>query len=183
MKIYIKNMVCDRCITAVTKIFNDAGFREMKVILGEVTVNKPVPSDKLDSIETSLNEVGFEIIGNANSRLIDQIKEIAMKYVYEHSEEITVNFSDYLSDFMHKEYNSLSTLFSSVEGYTIEKYLINLKIERVKKLLIYDKKTLSEIAFDMGYSSLAHLSGQFKKVTGFTPTSFKSLQAKAKSKE
>ncbi len=183
MKIYIKNMVCDRCITAVTEIFHDAGFREVNVMLGEVTVNKPVPSAKLDSIENSLNEIGFEIIGNANSRLIEQIKEIAMKFVYEHPEKSTMNFSDYLSDSMHRQYNPLSSLFSSVEGYTIEKYLIKLKIERVKELLIYDKKTLNEIAFDMGYSSLAHLSGQFKKVTGFSPTYFKLLHAKAKSKE
>jgi AraC family transcriptional regulator len=104
------------------------------------------------------------------------IKNITVDYVYHHSGEAKVNFSEYLTERMNLDYPYLSTLFSSVEGTTIEKHLIHLKIERVKELLVYDEKTLSEIAWELGYNSVAYLSGQFKKITGFTPSHFKKIK-------
>jgi AraC family transcriptional regulator len=168
-------MVCNRCILVVSEIFNEAGFADASVQMGKVTINKPIPSEKMGIIETRLNKVGFEIINDSKSRLIEEIKKIAIDFVYNHPESLNVNFSDYLTDNLHLDYNYLSSLYSSVEGTTIENHLIHLKIERVKELLVYDEKTLSEIAFEMGYSSVAHLSGQFKRVTGFTPSYFKKL--------
>lgn len=175
MDIYIKNMVCNRCIMVVSEIFEEAEIKDAQVQMGKVTTSESVSSEKLESIEHELNKVGFELINDSKSRLIEQIKKLTIDFVYHHSGIEKVNFSDYLSGKMNLDYNYLSSLFSSVEGTTIEKHLINLKIERVKELLVYDEKTLSEIAWEMGYSSVAHLSGQFKKVTGFTPSYFKKL--------
>src|SRR5690606_19059008 len=123
----------------------------------------------------SLNSVGFEIINNRNVQLVEQIKTFAINYVYNLAGNSKQNFSTFLSSEMNLDYKYLSTLFSSVENISIEHYMINLKVERVKELLVYDERTLSEIAYEMGYSSVAHLSGQFKKVTGFTPSYFKNL--------
>jgi len=175
MDIYIKNMVCNRCIMVVSDIFKEAGFPEANVQLGKVSVGAPVADMELQSINGKLNAVGFEIINDNKSRLIEQIKKLTIDFMYLKPEELNANFSEFLSGKLNLDYNYMSTLFSSVEGTTIEKHLINLKIERVKELLVYDEKTLSEIAFEMGYSSVAHLSGQFKKVTGFTPSFFKKL--------
>lgn len=175
MEISIKNMVCNRCILAVTKIFEDAGIKVSSVQLGKVRTTEKVNSGKLEHVNTQLKKIGFEIIQDSKSRLIEKIKTISIDYVYQHKGEFTLNFSDFLVDRLHLDYPYLSTLFSSVEGTTIEKHLISLKIERVKELLVYDEKTLSEIAWELGYSSVAHLSGQFKKVTGFTPSYFKKL--------
>jgi AraC family transcriptional regulator len=168
-------MVCDRCIVSVTNIFLDEEIMEAKVQLGKATVANSISTEKYIQIESRLKSAGFEILDNTKSRLIEQVKNILIDLTYHHAEEINVNFSVYLSDKINLEYNYLSSLFSSVAGISIEKYYIQLKIERVKELLVYDEKTISEIAYLMGYSSAAHLSGQFKKVTGFTPTYFKKL--------
>jgi AraC family transcriptional regulator len=154
-------MVCSRCIMAVSNIFHEAGIQDANVQLGKVRTKDPIPEKKLEIINTRLKEVGFEIINDHMSQLIEHIKNIAIDFVYNRKEDI--------------DYNYLSTLYSSVEGTTIEKHMINLKTERVKELLVYDEKTLSEIAFELGYSSVAHLSNQFKKVTGLTPTHFKEI--------
>jgi AraC-like DNA-binding protein len=175
MKIYIKNMVCDRCIAVVSNIFREAGFPVKDVQLGNISVETAIPTEQLKLVEEKLKNSGFEIISDAKSRLIDQIKNLIIDLIYKHPEKMRVNYSDYLSDQINLDYSYLSTFFSSVEGVTIEKYIIRLKTERVKELIVYDEKTLSEIAFEMGYSSVAHLSGQFKKVTGFTPSYYKSL--------
>lgn len=175
MDVYIKNMVCHRCKIVVSQIFKDAGIADAVVKMGIVQVETALDDNTLDHIQKQLNEVGFEIINDAKSRLIEQIKKRSIDYVYNLHEEQNESFSDYLSNHLNHSYNYLSSLYSSVEGTTIEKHLINLKIERVKELLVYDEKSLSEIAFEMGYSSVAHLSGQFKKVTGFTPSYFKQL--------
>ncbi len=175
MNIYIKNMVCKRCIMAVSSIFHEAGITQVNIQLGKVTVIDPIPSEKMDLIELQLKNVGFEIINDSKSRFIEHVKNSIIELIYNHTEDIRVNLSDYLTDKLNLDYNYLSTLFSSVEGTTIEKYMIHLKIERVKELLVYDEKTISEIAYELGYSSAAHLSGQFKKVTGFTPSYFKNL--------
>lgn len=175
MDIYIKNMVCNRCIMVVSEIFQEAGISNARVQMGKVSVSEKISDDKLGNIEKRLNRVGFELINDSKSRLIEHIKNIIIDIVYNHQAEVRMNYSDFLAEKLNHDYNYLSTLFSSIEGTTIEKYVINLKTERVKELLVYDEKTLSEIAFEMGYSSVAHLSGQFRKVTGFTPTYFKKL--------
>lgn len=176
MDINIKNMVCNRCIMVVSQIFEKAGIKTETVQLGKVKTTNEVGTDQLEQLNESLMSMGFEIITDSKGRLIESIKNITIDYVYHHSGESKLNFSDYLIDKLNLDYPYLSSLFSSVEGTTIEKYMINLKIERVKELLVYDEKTLSEIAFEMGYSSVAHLSGQFKKVTGFTTSYFKNLR-------
>lgn len=168
-------MVCNRCVMVVSNIFQEAGINDTNILLGKVITSDPVPEEKLEFINNRLKKVGFEIINDHTSKLIEQVKNVAIDFVYNRKEDIKVNFSDYLADKLNLDNNYISTLFSSIEGTTIEKYLINLKIERVKELLVYDEKTLSEIAFELGYSSVAHLSGQFKKVTGLTPSHFKEI--------
>ncbi len=119
--------------------------------------------------------MGFDIINNHTVQLVEQIKTFAINYMCKKVVVKKQNFSTLLSSEMNLDYNYLSTIFPRVENITIEHYMINLKVERVKEFLVYDEKTLSEIAIEMGYSSVAHLSGQFKKVTGFTPSWFKNL--------
>lgn len=176
MDISIKNMVCNRCIMVVTQIFEKAGIKTENIQLGKVETAYEVSPYELEQLNKSLKSMGFEIIDDSKGRIIEAIKNITIEYVHHHSEENRMNFSDYLTGKLNLVYPYLSSLFSSVEGTTIEKYMINLKIERVKEFLVYGEKTLSEIAYEMGYSSVAHLSGQFKKVSGFTPTYFKNLR-------
>ncbi len=176
--IYIKNMVCQRCIMVVNEIVQRTGIDNAKVQLGKLEARQPISDDQFKQIESELNNVGFEVINNRTVQLIEQIKTTTISYVYKGQEHANINYSSYLAGQLNRDYNYLSSLFSSIEGITIEKYMINLKIERVKELLVYDEKTLSEIAFEMEYSSVAHLSGQFKKVTGFTPSYFKQIGEK-----
>ena len=175
MDINIKNMVCNRCIMVVSQIFNEAGINVESVQLGKVKTTEEVDPDKLDYLNSRLESVGFEIIHDSKRRIIEKIKTATIDFIYHQSGESKMNFSEYLTNKLHLDYPYLSTLYSSIEGTTIEKHLINLKIERVKELLVYDEKTLSEIAWELGYSSVAHLSGQFKKVTGLSPSYFKKL--------
>ena len=176
MDISIKNMVCKRCIMVVSQIFDEAKIEVAKVQLGKVETTENVSPDALEQINIQLKSAGFEILNDSKSRLIENIKNITIEYVYNHTGEFEINFSSYLTGRLNLDYAYLSTLYSSVEGTTIEKHLINLKIERVKELLVYDEKTLSEIAWELGYSSVAYLSGQFKKITGFTPSYFKKIR-------
>ncbi len=176
MDINIKNMVCNRCIMVVSQTFEKAGIKTENIQLGKVKTTDEVTPEKLEQLNESLKSMGFEIITDSKGRLIESIKNITIDYVYHYSGENKMNFSDYLIGKLNLDYPYLSSLFSSVEGTTIEKYMICLKIERVKELLVYDEKTLSQIAYEMGYSSVAHLSGQFKKITGFTTSYFKNLR-------
>ncbi len=175
MDIYIKNMVCNRCILTVAAIMEKAGYPDAEIRLGKVSVGDDIPDEILRTIEKELNKVGFEIIGDAKTILIEEIKKLTIEYVYERIAESNENFSEFLVNRLNRDYGYLSRLYSSVEGTTIEKHLINMKIERVKEMLVYNQETLSEIAYEMGYSSVAHLSGQFRKITGFTPSYFKKL--------
>ncbi len=170
--LHIKNMVCQRCILAVQKIFNDAGVDVQRVQLGEVVINGPLDPALKDRLAGELQELGFELLEPGTSALISRIKALIVQQIHHTGQPLKVNFSSFLSDQLHQEYSGLSRLFSSVEGITIEKYIIAQKIERVKELLVYDHETLSEIAWKLGYSSVQHLSTQFKKVTGLTPTAF-----------
>lgn len=175
MKIHIKNMVCNRCIMVVSQIFEQTDMQIKNVNLGSVETKEDLSSVQMDFIERELTKAGFEIIDDQMSRLVEQIKNVSIEFVYESEDLGKVNFSSHLTSKLNKGYGYLSSIFSSAEGVTIEKYLIKLKIERVKELLVYSEENLSEIAWRLGYSSIAHLSGQFKKVTGLTPSYFKKI--------
>ncbi|MFZ1517183.1 MAG: helix-turn-helix transcriptional regulator [Ignavibacteriaceae bacterium] len=176
-KLYIKNMVCRRCIKAVTKILCDLSVSHKPVLLGEVTLINHLSPDLKDMIKTRLNEEGFELIDDRKSKIIEQIKILVIELSQKEYEYKKINLSKYLSAKLHHDYSYLSNLFSSVEGKTIENYFISQKIEKIKELLVYEELSISEIAFKLGYSSAAHLSSQFKKVTGLTPSYFKSIGA------
>jgi AraC-like DNA-binding protein len=177
MKFYIKNMVCRRCVTAVQKIFDDAGFRVQEISLGEVTTVEQPDDATLQKIDVALSKLGFELIDNRRSRIIEKIKNLIVNLVHHSKDPLNLNVSDYLTREMNYEYNYLSNLFSEVEGNTIEHFFISQKIEKIKELLTYDELSLKEIAFMLGYSSPAYLSSQFKKQTGFTPGHFKAIKA------
>jgi len=169
-------MVCNRCKTAVQNEFEKIGVHPIAVELGEVETAEEITPQQLSELENSLKQIGFKLIDDKKSRLIEQIKTEIIRLVH-HSEEIeNTNLSTILSYKLHYEYNYLSNLFSEVEGTTIEKYFISQRIEKVKELLVYDELSLSEIANQLGYSSTAYLSSQFKKITGLTPTFYKSLK-------
>ena len=174
MRLYIKNMVCHRCILAVEQELKKLGIAS-KVRLGEVETDHEIPKDKLKEFDQAISGLGFELLDNSKKQLIEKIKNLIIQHVHHSDEDRKHKFSDIISKALQKDYSYLSGLFSEVEGVTIEKYIINQKIEKVKELLVYDQLSLSEIAFQLGYSSVAHLSGQFKKVTGMTPSQFKKM--------
>lgn len=170
---YIKNMVCPRCITAVRNAFDELGMQVVNVELGKVEVSgkNVVFREKIDK---SLQELGFELLEGKEQREVEQIKTHLIEYVKElEKEESLPKISDYLSQKMHFNYASLSSSFSEQEEITIEKYLIHLKIERVKELLSYNELTLSEIAWKLKYSSVQYLSNQFRQITGMSVTDYK----------
>ena len=175
-KIFIKNMVCNRCIMVVQNELSNLGFEVKNIKLGEVTLNREPTSEDKDNIEQILISLGFEMIDDRKSRIIEKIKNIIIDLVHYQNYDTKIKLSDLLSSELHHDYNYLSNLFSEVEGTTIEKYLIAQKIEKVKELLVYDELSLSEIAFRLNYSSVAYLSNQFKKVTGLTPSHFKQIR-------
>jgi len=176
MKIHIKNMVCQRCKTAVQQELQLQGYQIIKIDLGEAEIAEEPNTDELEALDSRLKHLGFEIIDDRKSRLVEKIKNIVIQLVHHTEKPLTGTLSEYISEQLPYDYKYLSTLFSDTEGVTIEKYYITQKIEKVKELLIYDEFTLSEIAYRMGYSSVAHLSGQFKKETGLTPTHFKAVK-------
>lgn len=181
MKLYIKNMVCDRCIMVVRNELNDMDFAYSNIQLGEVELASEPPTAKLGRLRENLAALGFEILDDRKSALINQIKSTIITLIHStDSEELNRKISVILAEKLGKEYHYLSGLFSSIEGVTIEKYMILQRIERAKELLIYDQMTLNEISYSLGYSSVQHLSLQFKKVTGMTPTQFKNLSGKSR---
>lgn len=179
VELHIKNMVCNRCITAVRNQLIELGLHPIVVEMGVARLEENnLADDKLAKLDKKLNELGFELLDNSRTKLIEQIKNLIIQKVH-HSDtlEEKVNWSKLVSDQLFHEYNYLSTLFSSVEGITLEQYIIRQKIEKVKEFLFYDELNLSEIADKLGYSSIAHLSAQFKKITGQTPSQFKKMRA------
>ncbi len=176
-KIYVKNMVCPRCIKVVREEFTKLGFNVRSVKLGEVEVENELNEQDYQNIDKVLVENGFELIDDKKSRIIDKIKTSIIELVHYHKDKPEhINLSDYLVEKIGYDYSYLSRVFSEVESITIEKYLIYQKIEKVKELLIYDELTLSEIAWQLGYSSVQHLSNQFKKITGLSPSHFKKVK-------
>lgn len=176
VKLHIKNMVCNRCILVVKSELEKLGLNYLSVELGEVTFQKEISKEEKTEISKQLEALGFEILDDANSKTIEKIKSILIDLIQNKNNDINITISDYLNEKLHQDYSKLSNLFSEVEGISIEKYLINLKVEKVKELIVYNELTLSEIANLLHYSSSAHLSNQFKKVTGFSPSYFKKMK-------
>ena len=178
MKIYIKNMVCARCVKVVKEELEKLQIGYNSVSLGEADIIDHLNDSDFEKLKTVLLDNGFELIDDARVKLIEQIKTLIINSIYNNDKPEEINYSDYLSKKTGKPYTFLSGLFSSVENITIEKFIIHQKIERAKELLVYGELTLSEIAYRLGYSSVQHLSNQFRKTTGFTPSYFKELKEK-----
>ncbi|MEJ1238625.1 AraC family transcriptional regulator [Chryseolinea sp. T2] len=174
-KLFIKNMVCDRCSMVVRQELEKIGMKPLHVALGEVTLRDEPSTDNLQRISDSLSSVGFSLIDDKKSLTIEQIKNAIIDIV-QRGKPIYTNLSEHLAQLVGRDYSYLSNLFSEVEGTTIEQFYILQKIEKAKELLVYGELTLSQIASDLGYSSVAHLSNQFKKVTGLTPSHFKKVK-------
>ena len=169
----VKNMVCPRSIMAVENLLNDLSIDYKSVVLGQVTLNQELSPQLYEQLSNKLNEIGFEIIVDKRTALVQQVKTIIIDLIYKHEQQLKVNLSDYLHEQLGLDYNYISKQFSEIENQTIEQYVLAIKVERVKELLRYNELSLTEISDALHYSSVAHLSAQFKKVTGMTPTQFK----------
>ena len=169
-------MVCQRCIMTVENILKKEQVPYSKVSLGEVELRRELNEAEMKNVEADLKQVGFELITGRTNKIIEDIKQLVMEYIALGDEKKT-KLSAFITSKLHYDYSYLSDLFSSVEGITIEHYLITQRIEIVKELLVYDQLSLTEIAYQVGFSSVHHLSAQFKKVTGLTPTHFKKIGA------
>jgi len=176
MNIYIKNMVCDRCKTAVASVFSKHAISVEQIELGEVIIADSLNKEKILALKQTLFELGFELINDKKSRTIEQIKTEVIAHIQYPTQKIKKNFSTYLAQKIGKDYSSLSSLFSEVEGTTLERYIINQKIEKAKELLVYNELSLGQIADQLNYSSVQHLSNQFRKVTGLSPSHFKKMR-------
>ncbi len=177
----IKNMVCARCIRVVKEELEKLGYKTTVERLGLAIIEHPEIQPDMGKIAQTLEQNGFELLVDKKVEIIDNIKTLIIDLIYQDRlEEMNTNLSDYLVQKLNHDYSFLSTLFSSVESITIEKYFILQKIERVKELLIYNELTLSEIAYRLGYSNVQYLSNQFKKITGMSPSQFKSLRGRAR---
>ena len=174
MRISIKNMVCNRCILVVSQQLEKLNIPVHHINLGKIETHTELSKDTLSQFSANLSALGFELLDDNKTQLIEKIKNIVRDQVHYTDKERAHNYSEILTKTLHKDYSYLSNLFSEVEGVTIEKYNINQKIEKVKELIIYDQLSLSEIAYKIDYSSVAHLSNH-KKVTGLTPTHFKQV--------
>ena len=175
MTLYIKNMVCQRCVQSVGEALSSVGLHANKIQLGEVDLQEEhISAEQMTKLDGVLEARGFERIDDRKARLIESIKNKVIKMIH-HSDRVDrkYNWSTQLAEELRYDYNYLSNLFSGVEGITLEQYIIRQKIEKAKELLFYDELSLSEIADKLGYSSVAHLSAQFKKITGLTPSELK----------
>ena len=174
-QLFVKNMVCPRCISTVESLLNKLKITYKKVILGEVDLEKKLTDKKRKELEKELKQVGFELIDNRMAVLIEKIKKAVIEYISLLDNGKRLNLSVFIASEVNYEYTYISNLFSSIEGLTIEHFYILQRIEKVKELLVYDQYSLGEIADKLGYSSVHHLSSQFKKVTGLTPSHFKKI--------
>ena len=174
--LHIKNMVCRRCIMVVTEALTRIGLVPLHVELGEAVLRDPVSPQSRPAIKEAIEEYGFELIDDKRTRLVEQIKLSVIELARKEGAQPAINLSDFLAERMHRDYGSLSKLFSEVNGISVERYFILQKIERVKELLVYDELSISQIADRLNYSSAAHLSSQFRNVTGMSPSQFKQLK-------
>lgn len=175
--LFVKNMVCHRCILAVEELLKYVAIPFQQVITGEIHLQKTITKQQIAVLSAGLAKIGLELIDNRMSGTIEKIKQQVIKKARNEvdEKEIKLKLSVYISQHLHHEYTYLSSFFSSVEGRTIENYFIEQRIEKVKELLVYREMSLSQIAFELEYSSVAHLSNQFKKITGLTPSHFKQV--------
>jgi len=171
-------MVCIRCKMVVKSELEKLGLHYIVVSLGEAEIMEDLSKEQQDKLNIALKKSGLELMDDKKSILVEKIKTIIVELVHYTDEQIKINLSDYLSEKLNYDYTYLANLFSEVKGTTIEKFYLNHKIEKVKELLVYDELNLTEIAFKMHYSSVSHLSNQFKKMTGLTPSHFKNLKYK-----
>jgi len=176
MKVFIKNMVCNRCVSAVSKIFENENIKIKSIHLGEVETDAEIPEDSLIKIEKNLLDTGFARIKDSTHQLTEKIKNLIVLKVGSLDIEENFTLSEFLTSNINKEYSSLSKTFSQNENVTLEQFFILQKIEKTKELLLYNEFTLTEIAGKLGYKSVQHLSSQFRTTTGFTPTEFKKLK-------
>lgn len=174
-------MVSIRCKMMVKEELRKLGLHFIVVDLGEVEIMEDLTVLQRDLLRAALLESGLELMDDKKAVLIEKIKNVIIEMVHYSEEAIKINFSDYLSEKLKHDYTYLSNLFSEVQGTTIEQFIISHKVERIKELIIYDELNITEIAYKMNYSSVAHLSNQFKKVTGLSPTHFKQLKDKRRS--
>jgi len=181
LKLYIKYMVSNRCKMAVKDELKKLGLHFMVVDLGEVDIMENISMEQREQLKTALLSSGLELMDDKRAVLIEKIKNVIIEMVHHSDELIKINFSDFLSEKLNHNYTYLANLFSEVQGTTIEQFLISHKIERIKELIIYGELNITEIAWKMNYSSVAHLSNQFKKVTGLSPSHFKQLKDKRRS--
>jgi AraC family transcriptional regulator len=178
MVLHIKNMVCNRCKWVVKTELEKLGHEVMVVSLGDVELKNDITPEQREIIRQKLEAFGFELMNDKSSVLIEQIRTAIIQLVQDTEKLEKQNISDFLSNTLHRDYSTLSKLFSEVTGVTIEQFFILQKIERAKELIVYDEMSLTQIAYELGYSSVAHLSNQFKKITGLTPSYFKGLKQK-----
>jgi AraC-like DNA-binding protein len=174
-KLLIKNMVCQRCILTVESIMQKLDVPVAKVTMGEIELTTAVSEAKLKNIEIELKKVGFELIETKFNKIVEDIKRLVLAHIADLSGEKNIKLSSLITSKIHYDYSYLSDLFSSIEGVTIEQFFILQRIEKVKELIVYEELSLTEISYQTGYSSVHHLSAQFKKVTGLTPSHFKKL--------
>jgi AraC-like DNA-binding protein len=172
---HIKNMVCSHCAEVLEEKLSEAGFQIQKIELGELYLADTIDENDYRRLVSVIQNNGFDLIDDKNSRIVEQIKQLIIRQVRSGT-PLEKNLSDFLSDHIHKDYQQLSRLFSEVEGKSVERYFILQKIERAKELIVYDEKTLSEIALELDYSSQQHFSRQFKKETGLSPSHFKEIK-------
>jgi AraC family transcriptional regulator len=174
MELFIKNMVCDRCILMVKQRLAAHAVDFSTVALGEVRLNNPVSEEQFINLKADLNTMGFELLDDRKATVVTRIKSCIIRYIHGDDEDImNRKLSVLLAENLGMDYNNLSALFSAVEGLTIEKYVILQRVERAKELLAYNELNINEVADKLGYSSVQHLSQQFKKVTGLTPSQYK----------
>jgi len=174
-------MVCLRCQMVVQSELEKLGLQYIDVKIGEANIIEQVLPEQLEQLDLALRKSGLQLMDNKKSILVEKIKTAIIELVHYTDEQIKVNLSDYLSQTLNYDYTYLSNLFSEVKGITIEKFYLTHKIEKVKELIVYDELNLTEIAYKMHYSSVSHLSNQFKKFTGLTPSHFKQLKNKRRS--
>ena len=178
MKLYIKYMVSNRCKMAVKEELRKLNLHFILVDLGEIEIMETLSAEQLQLFKIGLISTGLELMDDKKAVLIEKIKNVIVEMVHHSDEVLKVNFSDYLSEKLHHDYTYLANLFSEVQGTTIEQFIISHKIERIKELIIYGELNITEIAWKMNYSSVAHLSNQFKKMTGLSPSHFRNLKDK-----
>lgn len=171
-------MVCIRCKMVVKESLSKLGIPFRTIELGEIDVEPPLTPSQRELLKSALVSYGLELMDDKKSVLIERIKNVIIEHVHYTEEPLIINFSTFLSQKLNYDYTYLANLFSEVQGITIEKFIITHKIERVKELLVYNELNLTEIAYQMHYSSVSHLSNQFKKITGLTPSHFKALKEK-----